>query len=105
MRGHIWPAGVFNTHITPSEELAKAVSGFSFGFIQLFCGFLKPRPAIPKGWIWVRRGRGVLGLIETLGEAAPDSATACLGGPATNLESLPISRPNALLLLSLIMRV
>ncbi|GAB4822452.1 hypothetical protein N2152v2_009498 [Parachlorella kessleri] len=45
--------GINNVHVTPNEELARALGGFSFGFVNLFCGFLKPRSAIPKGWIWM----------------------------------------------------
>lgn len=45
--------GINNVHLTPALELSKAFSGFTFGFIVLFCGFLQPEPQIPDGWIWV----------------------------------------------------
>ena len=45
-------AGQLSVHLTPSMHLAEAIIAVIFGMLQLFCGYLKPRPRIPDGWIW-----------------------------------------------------
>jgi len=44
--------GQQNVHITPAIQLSNALSAMSFGLINVLCGFLKPQPQIPAGYIW-----------------------------------------------------
>lgn len=45
--------GMLWVHLTPNLQLANAAVGFSFTLLNLFCGYLKTKPTIPAGWIWV----------------------------------------------------
>jgi ABC-type multidrug transport system permease subunit len=45
--------GMMSVHITPNLEISNAFSAFAFSIINLMCGFMKPKQAIPKGWIWL----------------------------------------------------
>ncbi|KAL4433696.1 hypothetical protein ABPG75_000137 [Micractinium tetrahymenae] len=45
--------GMSAVHITPGVEISNALSAFIFGLMQVIGGFMKPKPAIPKGWIWL----------------------------------------------------
>jgi ABC-type multidrug transport system permease subunit len=38
--------------LTPSVALSNVLCSFFFGFWNLFCGFLKPEPALPPYWQW-----------------------------------------------------
>ncbi|KAL4420059.1 hypothetical protein ABPG77_007498, partial [Micractinium sp. CCAP 211/92] len=45
--------GMLCVHVTPNLMLANALAGMLFGLFNLMCGFIKPQPAIPDGWIWM----------------------------------------------------
>lgn len=42
-----------SVHITPNLEISQAFCAFAFSLVNLMCGFMKPRPTIPAGWIWL----------------------------------------------------
>ncbi len=77
-------AGIQNVHITPSLQLSNTLSSLCFGIFNVFCGFLRPQPLIPAGWIWLHyliplswtlvrgAGRGGAGLVADW--------SACTGG-------------------------
>ncbi|KAI3429335.1 hypothetical protein D9Q98_005430 [Chlorella vulgaris] len=44
--------GMLVVHATPQLEAANALAGTIFALYNLFCGFIKPQPLIPAGWIW-----------------------------------------------------
>lgn len=51
--GYFTYFGQMSIHLCPSLQLAQALTSVMFAILQLFCGYLKPQPAIPKGWIWL----------------------------------------------------
>ncbi|WOH13107.1 hypothetical protein DCAR_0832616 [Daucus carota subsp. sativus] len=45
--------GMLMVSISPDGTVASTLAGTSYALLNLFSGFLIPRPAIPKWWIWL----------------------------------------------------
>ncbi|KAL8105524.1 hypothetical protein AgCh_029350 [Apium graveolens] len=45
--------GMLLVSISPDGTVASALAGTAYALLNLFSGFLIPRPAIPKWWIWL----------------------------------------------------
>ncbi|KAK1380412.1 ABC-2 and Plant PDR ABC-type transporter family protein [Heracleum sosnowskyi] len=48
-----YPAGMLMVSISPDGTVASTLAGTTYALLNLFSGFLIPRPAIPKWWIWL----------------------------------------------------
>ncbi|KAL6556565.1 transcription factor [Orobanche gracilis] len=44
--------GMMTVAVTPNHNIAAIISSFFYGFWNLFCGFIIPRPRIPVWWRW-----------------------------------------------------
>lgn len=45
--------GMLMVSISPDRNVANIITGTSYALLKLFSGFVIPRPAIPKWWVWL----------------------------------------------------
>ena len=59
--------GVAGVAITPNLMMAAILSGAFYGLMNLFAGFVIPKPNFPGWWIWVSTCCQVEMLVNSIG--------------------------------------
>ena len=75
--------GVACVAITPNLMMAAILSGAFYGLMNLFAGFVMPKPEFPGWWIWVSTSSNACRVLYDLllGLWCSDACTLFLCGP------------------------